>query len=43
MDAGVGSQPNFVTDSAKPMQHAQSLAKKSLDKMRSDMMAKKSK
>jgi hypothetical protein len=43
MDAGVGSQPNFVTDSAKPMQHAQSLAKKSLAKMRSDMMAKKSK
>jgi hypothetical protein len=43
MDAGVGSQPNFATDSAKPMQHAQSLAKKSLAKMRSDMMAKKSK
>lgn len=43
MDAGVGSQPNFVTDSAKPMQAAQVMAKKSLAKMRSDMMAKKSK
>jgi hypothetical protein len=43
MDAGVGAEPNFVTDSAKPMQHAQSLAKKSLAKMRSDMMGKSGK
>jgi hypothetical protein len=43
MDAGVGSQPNFVTDSAKPMQHAQAIAKKSLAKMRSDMMGKSGK
>jgi hypothetical protein len=43
MDAGVGAEPNFVTDSAKPMQHAQALAKKSLAKMRSDMMGKSGK
>jgi len=43
MDAGVGSQPNFATDATKPMQAAQTMAKKSLAKMRSDMMAKKSK
>jgi hypothetical protein len=43
MDAGVGAEPNFVTDSAKPMQHAQAIAKKSLAKMRSDMMGKSGK
>jgi hypothetical protein len=43
MDAGCGSAPNFATDATKPMQAAQSMAKKSLARMRSDMMAKSGK
>ena len=41
MDAGVGAQPNFATDMTKPMKVAQSLAKKSLGRMRNEMMGKK--
>ena len=41
MDAGVGSQPNFATDMTKPMKVAQTLAKKSLGRMRNEMMGKK--
>jgi len=40
MDAGVGSQPNFATNDAKPMKHAQSMAKKSLARMRNEMLGK---
>ena len=43
MDAGVGAEPNFSTDAAKPMKVAQTMAKKSLAKMRSDMMSKSGK
>jgi len=43
MDAGCGSAPNFATDATKPMQAAQTMAKKSLARMRSDMMAKSGK
>ena len=43
MDAGVGAEPNFSTDAAKPMKVAQTMAKKSLAKMRSDMMGKSGK
>jgi hypothetical protein len=41
MDAGVGSQPNFATDMTKPMKVAQTLAKKTLGRMRNEMMGKK--
>jgi hypothetical protein len=41
MDAGVGAQPNFATDMTKPMKVAQTLAKKSLGRMRNEMMGKK--
>ena len=40
MDAGCGSEPNFATNATKPMQQAQSLAKKSLARMRSEMLGK---
>jgi hypothetical protein len=40
MDAGCGSQPDFATNDAKPMKHAQSLAKKSLGRMRNEMLGK---
>lgn len=43
MDAGCGSAPNFATDATKPMQAAQTMAKKSLARMRSEMMAKSGK
>ena len=43
MDAGVGAEPNFSTNASKPMQAAQTMAKKSLARMRSDMMAKSGK
>jgi hypothetical protein len=40
MDAGVGSQPDFATDMTKPMKVAQHLAKKSLGRMRNEMLGK---
>ena len=40
MDAGVGSQPDFATNDSKPMKAAQSMAKKSLARMRSEMLGK---
>jgi hypothetical protein len=40
MDAGVGAEPNFSTDAGKPMKVAQSMAKKSLARMRSEMLGK---
>jgi len=39
-DAGVGAEPNFSTDATKPMKVAQSMAKKSLSRMRSEMLGK---
>ena len=43
MDAGVGAEPNFSTDASKPMKVAQTMAKKSLTRMRSEMMGKSGK
>ena len=40
MDAGCGSQPDFATNDSKPMKHAQTLAKKSLGRMRNEMLGK---
>jgi len=40
MDAGCGSPPNFATNDAKPMKVAQTMAKKSLARMRSEMLGK---
>ena len=40
MDAGVGAEPNFATDATKPMKVAQSMAKKSLARMRNEMLGK---
>jgi len=40
MDAGVGSQPNFATNDSKPMKVAQTMAKKSLARMRNEMLGK---
>jgi hypothetical protein len=40
MDAGCGSAPNFATNDSKPMKVAQTMAKKSLSRMRSEMLGK---
>jgi hypothetical protein len=40
MDAGVGSQPDFATNDSKPMKVAKTLAKKTMIRMKSEMLGK---
>ena len=40
MDAGCGSQPDFATSDSKPMTVAKNLAKKSMARMKSEMLGK---